>query len=249
MAGSGKTIILAMKAAMIHMENPDANILYTFYTKSLYDQIKQLITRLYRMHEDHDPNWDKIDILHAWGGKTLPGVYYNACIDNGISSLSLGEANFGAKKVRMNSFEFVRYDLLSRLNGRIKSKYDYVLIDEGQDFPKTFYWLCRKLTINDRLVWAYGELQNILDIELQETMALFHNEFGDSGINLSDLLEKHPHQNNDIVLHKSYRNPREILLVAHALGFGLYNDRILQTLENKEHFRILDMRLKKEIVI
>ncbi|MEN3130500.1 hypothetical protein ABDI49_05330 [Bacillus cereus] len=59
MAGSGKTVVLAMKAALIHIENPEAKILYTFYTKSLYDQVKQLITRFYRMSEDHDPDWDK----------------------------------------------------------------------------------------------------------------------------------------------------------------------------------------------
>lgn len=244
MAGSGKTIILAMKAALIHMENPDAKILYTFYTKSLYDQIKQLITRFYRMHEDHDPNWDNIHILHAWGGKTLPGVYYNACVTNGISPLNLSEAKFGASKAKMNNFEYVCYDLLSRTNGKIKSSYDYVLMDEGQDFSKTFYWLCRKLAVNDRLVWAYDELQNILDIELQETMELFENEFGDRGFSLSDLQENHPYQNNDIVLHKSYRNPREILLAAHAVGFGLYNDKVIQILENKDHWEDLGYEVK-----
>lgn len=239
MAGSGKTIILAMKAALIHIENPEAKILYTFYTKSLYDQIKQLITRFYRMQEDTDPDWDKIHILHGWGGKTLPGVYYNACIDNGVSPISLQNANIAASKAKMNNFEYVCYDLLERVGGNIKNKYDYVLMDEGQDFPKSFYWLCRKLTLNDKLVWAYDELQNILNIELQQTNELFENEFGDKGFNLSDRLEKHPHQNNDIVLHKSYRNPREILLVAHALGFGLYNDKAVQILENKEHWEDL----------
>ncbi|RZT15562.1 DEAD/DEAH box helicase [Fictibacillus sp. BK138] len=245
MAGSGKTIILAMKAALIHMENPDAKILYTFYTKSLYDQIKQLITRFYRMHEDHDPNWDNIHILHAWGGKTLPGVYYNTCISNGISPLNLGEAKFGASKAKMNNFEYVCYDLLSRTKGKVRNTYDYVLMDEGQDFPKTFYWLCRKLAVNDRLVWAYDELQNILDIELQETMELFENEFGDKGFSLSDLQENHPYQNNDIVLHKSYRNPMEILLAAHAVGFGLYNDKAIQILENKDHWEDLGYEVKE----
>jgi superfamily I DNA and RNA helicase len=197
------------------------------------------------MYEDHDPNWDKIHILHAWGGKTLPGVYYNACIENGISPLNLSDARFGASKVKMNIFEYVCYDLLSRASGEIRSKYDYVLMDEGQDFSKTFYWLCRKLAINDRLVWAYDELQNILDIELQETMELFKNDIGDDGFNLSDLQENHPHQNNDIVLHKCYRNPREILLVAHAIGFGLYNDKILRILENREHWEDLGYEVRE----
>ncbi|PEA58036.1 hypothetical protein CON74_25615 [Bacillus thuringiensis] len=236
MAGSGKTVVLAMKAALIHIEQPEANILYTFYTKSLYDQIKQLITRFYRMSEDHDPNWDKIHIQHAWGGKTLPGVYYNACVSNNISPIGLREANINGHLSKMKPFEYVCYDLLAKTNGRLKQVYDYLLLDEGQDFPNTFYWLCRKLVKNDRLIWAYDELQNILNIDIQETQQLFENEFGDKGIDLEELHLEHPYQNNDIVLHKSYRNPREILLISHSLGFGMYNDRMVQRLENKEHW-------------
>jgi len=69
LAGSGKTIVLAMKAARIHSEDPDAHILYTYWTKQLHDYVKRLITRFYREFADVDPDWTKIDIMHAWGGK------------------------------------------------------------------------------------------------------------------------------------------------------------------------------------
>lgn len=65
LAGSGKTVILAMKAAIIHLQNPDANILYTYYTKSLNGIVKSLVTRFYRQFADRDPNWKKIQIMHA----------------------------------------------------------------------------------------------------------------------------------------------------------------------------------------
>ncbi|MBE7182051.1 MAG: hypothetical protein INR71_12750 [Terriglobus roseus] len=42
LAGSGKTVILAMKAAHIHLVNPDGLILITFFTKSLRATIKSL---------------------------------------------------------------------------------------------------------------------------------------------------------------------------------------------------------------
>jgi len=45
-----------------------------------------------------------------------------------------------------------------------------------------------------------------------------------------------PYLSNDVVLHKSYRNPKEVLIAAHALGFGLYSDQIVQMLENREHW-------------
>ncbi|MDT1956943.1 ATP-binding domain-containing protein [Carnobacterium divergens] len=245
MAGSGKTVVLAMKAALMHLENPSAKILFTFYTKSLYDQIKQMITRFYRMQQDHDPNWDNIHILHAWGGKNLPGVYYNTCMDNDISPLTFSIAQQESRKVNMNNFEYVCDDLLQKTHGEIDSKYDFVLMDEGQDFPETFYWICRKLAKKDHIVWAYDELQNILDIEVQETKKLFENRFGDSGIDLPKLMEKHPYQNNDIVLHTSYRNPLETLIIAQALGFGIYNDKMLQMLENKDHWEDLGYVVKQ----
>ena len=48
LAGSGKTILLCMKAAYLHYKYPEKKILYTFYTKSLYDYIELLITRFYK---------------------------------------------------------------------------------------------------------------------------------------------------------------------------------------------------------
>ena len=62
--------------------------------------------------------------------------------------------------------------------------------------------------------------------------------------------------NHDIVLYKCYRNPREILVCAHALGFGIYSDTMVQTLENKDHWEDLgyevekgDFRIGSEIVV
>lgn len=63
LAGSGKTIILAMKAAHYHLSHPQEEILYTYYTKSLYGLIKNLIERFYRDFSDNqEPNWKKIHI-------------------------------------------------------------------------------------------------------------------------------------------------------------------------------------------
>jgi superfamily I DNA and RNA helicase len=56
LAGSGKTVILAMKAALIHVQNPSADILFTYNTKNLHDLIKSLITRFYRQFTEQDPN-------------------------------------------------------------------------------------------------------------------------------------------------------------------------------------------------
>ena len=236
MAGSGKTVVLAMKAAQLHINNPEEKILYTFYTKSLYDQVKRLITRFYRMTQDHDPNWENLHILHAWGGINQPGVYYNTCISLGERPVNLTKAQNLSKDAQMTPFEFICNDLVTRNKDNFNTQYDYILIDEGQDFANSFYWLCRRLVKNDRIIWAYDELQNILDVEPQDSKRLFENHIGDEGIDLEELMERHPHQSNDIILKKSYRNPKEILVSAHSLGFGIYNSKIIQMLENKKHW-------------
>lgn len=113
LAGSGKTIVLAMKAALIHLRNPEATILYTFWTKSLYTYIKRLITRFYRQHEDSDPDWRKIHILHAWGGSSIKGVYYQTCNQNNILPMKFMEAKNKSK----DPFDFVCQDLLAKKMG------------------------------------------------------------------------------------------------------------------------------------
>lgn len=70
LAGSGKTVILCMKAAALHLRYPEKKILYTFMTKSLYDYIEVLITRFYKLMGDGSlPDFeDSILIRHSWGG-------------------------------------------------------------------------------------------------------------------------------------------------------------------------------------
>ena len=167
LAGSGKTVILAYKAALIHLQNPDATILYTYYTKPLMGTVKKLITKFYKQSSDIEPNWDKIKIMHAWGGVNLNGVYYSTCISNGIIPKKLEEAKIASFKDPFNKIceELVNIDL--------KPEYDYTLIDEGQDIPKYFYRLCRKITRNNQIVWAYDDFQNIFDVVMQDEKDTF----------------------------------------------------------------------------
>ncbi|GGI65982.1 DEAD/DEAH box helicase [Enterococcus alcedinis] len=244
LAGSGKTVILCMKAAALHLRYPEKKIMYTFMTKSLYDYIELLITRFYKLMGDGSlPDFkESILIRHSWGGKNLAGVYYEACQDNSLQPLNFTEAS---RKANGNDvFDYICQDLLNRTKGKLKSKYDYVLIDEAQDFRPSFYQVCRELTQNDNLVWGYDNLQNIFDVEIQNTMETFSNEYGAEGIDLRILRENHPEMNNDVVLPKSYRNAREILITAHALGFGIYNNQLIQMFENNQHWQDLGYKVE-----
>ena len=241
LAGSGKTIILCLKAASLHMKYPDATILYTFYTKSLYDYIVQLITRFYmKLTDGQIPDFNKIQVLHAWGGNQVPGVYYVVCKDNGIMPLTYSDA-----ADKRNPFSYICKRFINDTKNNAKKMYDYILLDEAQDFEPPFYQLCRSVVKNDHIVWCYDEVQNIFDVIIQDVKSTFANEYDGQGIDLKEYQSAHPQVPNDIVLHKSYRNVKKILMVAVTIGFGIYNERLVQSLENNSHWEDLGFKVVK----
>ncbi len=237
LAGSGKTVILAMKAAHLHLNNPDDRILVTFYTRSLRSTITSLVSKFYRHYKDEDPDWEHLHIRHGWGGARTQGVYADACRRSSRAPLSFGDARREAG--RDDPFNYACQDLLN--SGAVEPYYDTVLIDEGQDFPDGFYRLCYAVAKGDgdekNLVWAYDELQNIMNVTLRTPAELYGK---DSDGNPRISLERAaaglpPDASNDVVLSKCYRNQREVLVTAHAMGFGIYGN-IVQMLESREHW-------------
>jgi superfamily I DNA and RNA helicase len=155
LAGSGKTIILAAKAALIHLAEPDSKVLVTYYTRSLRETLRTLITRFYRHVRDDDPDWKMIHLRHGWGGSDTPGVYSDACRRAGLIPLAFSEAQSrsrsGNGKPALDPFDYA-CSALNQTN-KVESLYDYVFIDEGQDFPDSFYQLCYSLakdSINEK---------------------------------------------------------------------------------------------------
>ena len=221
LAGSGKTIVLTRKAALAHLDEPTASIAYTFHTKSLYQQIRRLVTRFYRSEYDRDPDWQQVRVLHSWGGGD-PGIYSLACLRHSVTPLSFAEARAGDPA---SPFGYACRMLLE--GASIQPMYDYVFIDEGQDFPPEFVQLCALLARDMRFVYAYDDLQSIFQTRAPDAAAIF----GVDGEGTPKTQFE-----RDIVLYKCYRNPREILVCAHAIGFGIYGKPV-QMLENEEHWR------------
>jgi superfamily I DNA and RNA helicase len=234
LAGSGKTVILAMKAALAHIENPKAKILVTYYTRSLRDHLTRSITRFFRHFAEGEPDWERIDVQHGWGQKYLPGVYREACLRAGVMPIPFGDA-----KEQRNPFDYICKSLVQ--SGRIKPHYDLILIDEGQDFPEGFYQMCFFLAKGARdakqIIWAYDELQDIFDVRVRTPDEFFGlDDDGQPRISLRRSVPATA-ETNDFVLPKCYRNQRDILVLAHAIGFGLYVEKPVQMLQNEEHWR------------
>src|SRR5262249_48135831 len=145
LAGSGKTIVLALKAAYLHVQHPDWRIAVTFNTRSLKGQFRRLINSFSLEQAGEEPDWEALRILSAWGapgGGERDGIYHEFCRAHGLEYFDFRSAKnvFGPGKEFSGACERA----LSQVReGR--ALYDAVLIDEAQDFPPAFIRLCYEL--------------------------------------------------------------------------------------------------------
>ena len=221
LAGSGKTIVLALKATYLHIQNPDWIIAVTFYTRSLYQQFESLITKFAFAH-NREPDWNRLRILHAWGGSNESGIYAEmaAAVRAPLRTFAYGKAIHG----REQAFAGVCAELLAIASHLPHEPlFDAILIDEAQDFPPAFFQLARQFTRDGKkVIWAYDELQRLDEEPMPGLEDIFGvSRTGDPVVRLSNE-ENQPRQ--DIMLNRCYRNPSEILSAAHALGLGLYRE-------------------------
>jgi superfamily I DNA and RNA helicase len=221
LAGSGKTVILALKAAYLHAQHPDWKIAVTFNTRSLKGQFTRLIETFVVDQTGEAPAWENVQVINAWGapgGPSRTGVYYQFCQANGLEFL-----DFRAAKDRFRSREFEGVvDLALSTLKDPTAIFDVVLVDEAQDFHSNFLRLCyMSLSEKKRLVYAYDELQSLTESSLPPPEEIFGvGPDGQPNVRFAAPQPGQPSQ--DIILEKCYRNSRPVLATAHALGFGIY---------------------------
>ena len=203
LAGSGKTILLAKKMAYLHYRNPELKMVYVFYTISLKQFIEKLFISFYKEFDHyHEPDMSKILILHSWGNRHADGFYSTICRECEIERKKLSDV-----VNQKNKLDAVCNDLLEQIGTRDIGLYDYIFLDEAQDFSIGFYRLAMKsLKATGKLIYAYDELQSLNEgTKIPSKYQIFGRK-----------------QCNDINLSICYRTPKEILVTAHALGLGIY---------------------------
>ena len=225
LAGSGKTIVLALKAAYLHAQHPEWKIAITFNTRSLKGELRKLINTFYIEQTNEEPNWEKLQIIHAWGssgGGQNNGIYYTFCSLNNVPYFDYITARnmYGIK----DPFGEICEKALSEVKNTIVETFDVILVDEAQDFSPSFLRMCYEMLKSPkRLVYAYDELQNLRMQSLPSPEKIFGNlENGTPKVKFGISKEGEPQQ--DIILEKCYRNSRPTLVTAHALGFGIYSE-------------------------
>ncbi len=206
LAGSGKTILLAEKTAWLHYRDKSLQIAYVFYSKSLRQTIEKFVIQFYKQFDEQSTTFDrtKINVIHGWGNYMYEGLYSKVCNLIGICNTSYEEE----KDFGLLCSQIVNYIVTNHLENKIKI-YDYIMIDEAQDFSPDFFKLakmCLKPTGN--LIYAYDELQIL-------------NEPKKKMPSVKQIFEEKPYKDLDLSL--CYRSPLEIIVAAHALGLGTYH--------------------------
>jgi superfamily I DNA and RNA helicase len=160
-AGSGKTVLLAQKAANMHLRHPDWDIALVFFCRSLYEQMQTQLDHWLRVASNDETGYadarHKVRVLHAWGSRDQAGFYRTLAQHCGLNPLSAddvkqahgGRAQSPTAGVLYSARELLR---LAEEGGHDLQMFDAVLIDEGQDLVderqdlkfgdrQAFYWL------------------------------------------------------------------------------------------------------------
>ena len=143
--------------------------------------------------------WDtRLFVAASWGSFNDPcsGLYRYACFAYNIPFLNYKQAS---------SLDAACQRALNEIPEDARPCLDYILVDESQDFPASFFDLCERMA--SKSVYIAGDIfQDIFQVSEASTVEV------------------------DYLLNKCYRTDPRTLLFAHALGFGLCETPIIRWL-------------------
>lgn len=194
MAGTGKTELLLHKLKDVYSSEKDSVMAFTCFNKVLANDMRDRIPKFFNfMKVEEQIDWGKrLFVFSSWGSANDPysGMYRYICYKYKVPF-----SNYSSNP----NFDNLCRAVLEDLNGRESCEpcFDYIFIDESQDFKDGFFELCKKVT--RKCVYIAGDIfQNIYDKSTNTTIK------------------------PDFLLNKCYRTDPKTLMFAHAVGMGLY---------------------------
>lgn len=208
LSGAGKTELLLHKLKELYTKESQSKIAFTCHNKILAKSLRSRIPVFFDvMKVSLQIDWEnRLFCSHAWGsmnGSNI-GIYGYICKFYGVPYRAWNQVpNFG---VACNqAFTYIKNNDLINSKGTL---FDYLLIDESQDFSNDFFNLCDIITSNK--VYIAGDIfQNIFERVKPESELSF-------------------------LLNKSYRTDPKTLMFAHMFSMGLFEDEILHWLSPTE---------------
>ena len=211
LAGTGKTELLLHKLKELYMKESGSKIVFTCYSTILAESMLKRVPQFFDfLKVEEQIKWnERLWVIRSWGAEYNPnsGLYSYICHFYGIPFHRFS-------KYKNVDFDFVCKEAIDYIinlqkNNRFVPCFDYILVDESQDFPESIFNLCR-LIVAKRVFSAGDVFQNIYDIKIKDDIEV------------------------DYLLNKCYRTDPKTLMFAHAIGMGLYEKPVIRWLQDKE---------------
>ena len=206
LAGTGKTELLLHKLKDLYVNDKNSKIVFTCFNKILAHSMRKRVPEFFNfMRVEEQIKWDeRLWVMSSWGsrGNKNSGIYAYICDKYGLEFYPFSNNHSLDRVCKMALAELEKRDTLDNC-------FDYVLIDESQDFPESFFELCEKVTKNT--VYLAGDIfQDIYDRNINQSVK------------------------SDYLLNKCYRTDPRTLMFAHAVGMGLYETPVIRWLDDQE---------------
>lgn len=207
LAGTGKTELLLHKLKDLYIGSSNFKIVFTCFNKILAQSMKKRIPEFFNfMKVEEQIKWnDRLWVMHSWGSNSEKnsGLYSYICKMYGLDFHTYSYGWQFSKVCKLAVEE------LKNKENAIAPCFDYILIDESQDFDQSFFELCELVT--SHTVYVAGDIfQDIYDRTLTQSVS------------------------SDYLLNKCYRTDPRTLMFAHAVGMGLYENPVIRWLEDNE---------------
>ena len=219
LSGTGKTELLLHKMKELYISNENQKIFLTCHNITLANTLKNRIPGFFNfMKVEKQIEWNsKLWVGWAWGAEKDPnsGLYTYLCNFYKIPFLRYSFTT---------NYHVIFNQILKHINQIDPSDFvfafDYILVDERQDFPKVFFELCEKIT--RKKVYIAGDIFQDIYENTNETQL-----------------------NVDLILNRCYRTDPRTLMFAHAIGMKLFEDKKLNWFKD-DYWKAIGYELQRE---
>ena len=196
LSGTGKTELLLHKLKDIYLKEQNSKIFFTCHSVALANTLKERVPSFFNfMKVDEQIEWEKrLWVSRAWGSQKdiNSGLYSYICNFYNIPFLGFGY------NVNYNKIFSEALDFLNNIPSEdFEYAFDYILVDERQDFPEVFFKVCEKVA-KEKVFIAGDVFQDIFENLDKKQLEV------------------------DIILNKCYRTDPRTLMFAHSVGLGLF---------------------------
>ncbi|MBX2913813.1 MAG: DEAD/DEAH box helicase [Cyclobacteriaceae bacterium] len=219
LSGTGKTELLLHKLKELYVSNENDKIFLTCHNIALANTLKNRIPSFFNfMKVEKQIEWNsKLWVGWAWGSQkdSNSGLYSYLCNFYKIPFLRFSS---------MTNYKTIFTQVLEHVN-KIDERdfeyaFDYILIDERQDFPREFFELCKKIA--KKKIYIAGDIfQDIFENTRETELEV------------------------DVILNRCYRTDPRTLMFAHAIGMKLFESKKLNWFDDS-YWEAIGYKLKRK---